>query len=275
MERKMKASIIITTKNEERNMKNILESLKNQTFQDFEIIVVDNNSTDKTKEISKEYGALVFNKGPERSAQRNFGVSKASGKYVLILDADMILEKNLIKEIYKIAEADKDLKCITMKEVPYGKNFWAQCKKLELEFYTQSIDFELAPRWFDKKVFNDFKGFDEDQTGTEDWDLPERIYKKYPKKYLTKNKVFHNEADYGLFRILKKKFYYASKVTTYVKKRKKSIFDSKFVYFLRPHFYRHYYLWLKNPIVSIGLIFMLTCETFAGGLGYIIGKLNK
>ena len=50
--------------------------------------------------------------------------------------------------------------------------------------------------------------------------------------------------------------------------------DSKFVYFLRPEFYKYSKLWLKNPIVSIGLIFMLTVETFAGGFGFLYGRVK-
>lgn len=92
-----------------------------------------------------------------------------------------------------------------MKEEPIGNSVWAKAKRLELSFYIQVDDFNLAPRWFDRKVFLEFDGFDESQTGTEDWDLPDRIYQKYPKKYLTSRRVFHNEGDYGLIHILRKK----------------------------------------------------------------------
>jgi len=267
-------SVIITTKNEERNMENILTSLKNQTFKDFEIIVVDNNSTDKTKEISEKFGALVFNKGPERSAQRNYGVSKASGKYVVILDADMILEPNVLNECIDKFHKDPDLKTITIREEPMGKSFWAECKKLELEFYSSNPDSKThAARFFEKKVFEEFNGYDLNLTGPEDWDLPERINKKYPKKYFTYAKIFHNEGDYGLWRILGKKFYYAKKASTYISKHGMKLTDSKFVYFLRPEFYKYSHLWLKNLIVSFGLILMLTLETFAGGFGFLYGKV--
>ena len=63
---------------------------------------MDNNSTDKTKEIVEEFkkrftplNVQLFNWGPERSAQRNFGVKKSSGEYILYLDADMILSKDM------------------------------------------------------------------------------------------------------------------------------------------------------------------------------------
>jgi len=64
-----------------------------------EIIVVDNNSQDKTKEIAYRYTDKVYNFGPERSAQRNFGVKQAAGKYILYLDADMVLSENVMKNV--------------------------------------------------------------------------------------------------------------------------------------------------------------------------------
>ena len=91
-------SIIITTKNEEKNIGRCLKSIKKQACPNIEIIVVDNNSIDKTKQITKKYTKNVFNKGPERSAQRNFGAQKAKGKYLLFLDADMTLSPQLIKK---------------------------------------------------------------------------------------------------------------------------------------------------------------------------------
>jgi len=66
-------SVIITTKNEAKNIKQCLESIKRQTYAAIEIVVVDNNSLDATVAITKAYTAHIFTKGPERSAQRNFG----------------------------------------------------------------------------------------------------------------------------------------------------------------------------------------------------------
>jgi len=55
-------SIVITTKNEEKNIENCLKSIVNQTYKNIEIIVVDNNSSDSTKEISLKYTDKVFDK---------------------------------------------------------------------------------------------------------------------------------------------------------------------------------------------------------------------
>jgi len=80
-------SIIITTKNEEANISRCLDSVKLQDFplDSIEIIVVDNNSSDRTKEIALSYTSNVYNYGPERFAQRNYGIKQARGKFVLYL----------------------------------------------------------------------------------------------------------------------------------------------------------------------------------------------
>lgn len=90
-------SVIITTKNEEEHIGNCLESIRKQDYlqEKIEIIVVDNNSTDRTKEIARTFTDKIFNYGPERSAQRNFGVRESKGKYILYLDADMVLSEDV------------------------------------------------------------------------------------------------------------------------------------------------------------------------------------
>lgn len=95
-------SVIITTKNEERNIGNCLESIRHQIYPKdrLEIMVIDNNSSDKTKEIAYRYTDRIYDFGPERSAQRNFGVKQANGKYIMYLDADMILSEVVLKKMY-------------------------------------------------------------------------------------------------------------------------------------------------------------------------------
>ena len=91
----MTLSAVITTRNEEANIANCIRAFDG--FRDkVEVIVVDNASTDRTKEIAAELGARVFDKGPERSAQRNLGWCEAKAEWVVILDADMIMPRETI-----------------------------------------------------------------------------------------------------------------------------------------------------------------------------------
>ena len=82
-------SIIITTRNNSSVLPTLLESISRQTMKDYELIVVDNHSTDGTQGIAMRYEARLMDAGPERSAQRNAGAEKAEGKFLLFLDSDV------------------------------------------------------------------------------------------------------------------------------------------------------------------------------------------
>lgn len=84
-----KLSIIIPSKNEEKGLPQTLASLREQTFQDFEIIVADNNSTDRTREIAKQGGARI-SEGGMPSAGRNRGAEHALGLIFAFVDADTV-----------------------------------------------------------------------------------------------------------------------------------------------------------------------------------------
>lgn len=92
-------SLVVSAHNEEKNIKECLESVKGLVD---EIIVVDNSSTDKTSEISKKYTSKVFvqENNPSRiDYQKNFGFSKATGDWILSLDADERMTPELSDEI--------------------------------------------------------------------------------------------------------------------------------------------------------------------------------
>jgi len=133
-------SVIITTKNEEQNIANCLNSIKRQTYPqgNIEIISVDNNSTDKTKEIALSYTDKVYNVGPERSAQRNFGVRQATGKYILYLDADMILSENVVKECVEKCENEGNI-ALYIPERIIGNGFWIRVRDFERSFYNATV----------------------------------------------------------------------------------------------------------------------------------------
>lgn len=90
-------SVIVLTRNEEKNIVDCLESIKWCT----EIIVVDDNSEDRTVEIAKKMGAEVFTHSLnfDFSAQRNFGLEKAKNDWALFVDADERVSEDLRDEI--------------------------------------------------------------------------------------------------------------------------------------------------------------------------------
>src|SRR3989338_2350043 len=88
-------SIIIPTLNEEKYLPKLLDSIKNQNFSDYELIVADFNSKDRTREIARRYGCKIVLGGIPGVA-RNNGSRVAKGEYLLFLDADVILPKHFL-----------------------------------------------------------------------------------------------------------------------------------------------------------------------------------
>lgn len=106
-----KFSIIIPVYNVEKYLKKCLDSVFNQTYKDYEVIVVNDGSTDKSMDIVKDYDVKVINtKHVSVSEARNIGVKKAAtGEYLIFLDSDDYWEKDLLKEINKSLDNNPDL----------------------------------------------------------------------------------------------------------------------------------------------------------------------
>lgn len=108
-----KISVIVPIYNVEKYLKQCLDSVLNQSLKEIEIILVDDGSTDKSKEIISDYenkcpnviSIRLQNKGV--SVARNIGLKKATGKYVLYLDSDDFLEDECLDILYKTAEREK------------------------------------------------------------------------------------------------------------------------------------------------------------------------
>ena len=85
----MHLSIVIITKNEQQYLPRLLHSIKMQEFKDYEIIVSDAQSTDKTRAIAKSFGCKIV-EGGLPSVGRNNGAKVANAPLILFLDADVV-----------------------------------------------------------------------------------------------------------------------------------------------------------------------------------------
>ncbi len=269
-------SIVIPTKNSANFLEACFQSIKNQTYKNIEIIVVDNNSTDNTKEIAKKYTNKVYNKGPERSSQKNFGAKNAKGKYLFFMDSDMELSKKVVEDCmakvknYNISETNKVIGGIIIPEKSVGEGFWAQCKALERSFYVE-INWIEAARFFPKNVFNKLKGYDENLVSAEDWDLNQSIKSKY-RILRIGSFIYHNEGKLKLTDLLEKKLYYGKMINHYEQKKVNDKYSSSQLNIIKRYklFFSHPVKLFKNPIIGFGMLFMKTVEFIAGGIGYLL-----
>src|SRR6266851_4501438 len=97
-------SIVVPTRNSAATLGMCLQSLREQTYQNIEIIVVDNHSWDKTQEIARRFGANLIVAGWERSEQTNIGAKNARGEYLFRTDADFVFDPTLISRAVEIPQ---------------------------------------------------------------------------------------------------------------------------------------------------------------------------
>ncbi|MDP3966117.1 MAG: glycosyltransferase [archaeon] len=105
-----KISLVVPVYNMEKFLEDTLDSIRNQTFKDFELIIVENGSTDSSLKILKEYSKkdkrfiLKIRKDPDAVGSANEGLKFARGKYICKIDADDIYLPNKLKVQYEYLE---------------------------------------------------------------------------------------------------------------------------------------------------------------------------
>jgi len=281
-------SVIVTTKNEEKNIGNCLESIKHQTYlQDkIEIIVVDNNSTDKTKEIARRYTNKVYNYPSLgnienirnfRGAQLNFGVfRKSRGEIIFFPDADMTFDEKLIEESVEFIQK-MGVDALYIPEVVLGKGLFGRIRNFERSFYNQTcID---AIRVVKRSLFVAGGGFDEKNIsfGYDDWDFTKIVKKLTNKIGIISPRIYHHEEDMTIKKYLSKKRKYTETSEGYIKKWDKDDLDVKRQF---GFWYRYFRVFIEDgkwkkllrcPILTGGMYFL----RLTVGIFYLYQKFFK
>ncbi|MEW6592533.1 MAG: glycosyltransferase [Candidatus Hadarchaeota archaeon] len=96
----MRISVIVPTFNEGKTIARCLKSIKNQTFKDYELVVVDGHSKDNTVEVAKRYtNRIVFDEGKGATAARNLAVRKVNSEIVVFVDGDTTVPPNYLEVV--------------------------------------------------------------------------------------------------------------------------------------------------------------------------------
>ncbi|RJR26916.1 glycosyltransferase [candidate division WWE3 bacterium] len=193
----MKLSVIIPTLNEEAYIGLLLECLTNQTLKDFEVLIVDGNSTDGTKDKALQYQGLLdikfINAGKKGvSLQRNLGEKHANTGHLLFMDADGYIEDDFLEKIYKYIRQHTDVDILTTWVAPLSDK-----KRDKIIFYAYNQFYlDIVKYWkpagggafmyVKRKAFREVGGFDEKIVLAEDHDLIVRMHKKGYKYKLLK-----------------------------------------------------------------------------------------
>lgn len=276
-------SIVIPTYNCQDIIVDCLESVKEQTYKNIEIIVVDSFSTDNTAKIAKKYGKVYsYGRDPKQKNifavpyQRNYGIAKGKGRYLYYIDSDMRLRPKVIETCVKLVEKEK-ADAVILPEDAQGVGFWAKCRTLEKSCYNASPhSYTDSARFVKREVWNKLGGLDATLGGGDDWDFQHRLDMGRYKTVKSPVHIIHYDGNLKLAKILRKEFIYGKNALTYFKKYSKNkIYLIKQYSFLRKDFLLNIDKLLKDPIHAVGMFFMKTIEYLAVSAGMIYSLLKK
>jgi glycosyltransferase involved in cell wall biosynthesis len=180
-------SVVIPARNEERNLPVLLGALEKQTDKDFEVIVVDSNSKDRTKEVALSFAGKIpnfrFFQGDLKnvSQARNFGATKAKGEFLIFFDADVEPADDFIATIKeKILKYQLDATTVWNR----AKKGWKNKFIFGLLNFSMSLFQKIKPAAngpciiVRKSIFEKIGRFDEEIVFGEDFELIQRMVKK-------------------------------------------------------------------------------------------------
>jgi len=185
----MKLSIIIITKNEEKNIGRLLDSLEKIKNNLHEVIIVDAGSTDRTVDIAKKYDFTKVCVFPDatRGAGRNYGIQKATGDIIAFLNADTEITGEWIIELLTSFELGFDIVAGYSPD-PQGKHL----PRVSIYVNGQDITYPTCNIAYRKEVFDEVGMFNERLITAEDIDLNYRAIKHgYTIFYNPKMKALH------------------------------------------------------------------------------------
>ena len=185
-------SAIVTTFNRADYLKKAIESVLNQTFTDFELLILDNSSTDNTESVVKSFGdnrlRYIKHKPLGISQARNLAVREATCKFISFLDDDDVwLPCKLEKQLEVFEKGDKDLSLVyggfikidaTGKKVGIHKPVLRGNILRELLWQKDDFTGSASNPMIKKSVIEDLGGYNEEVTTGEDWELYLRLAEK-------------------------------------------------------------------------------------------------
>lgn len=190
-------SVIIPCLNEEHFLPYLLKNLNSQTFTNFEAIVVDGKSEDKTAQVTQKFRSkfpLSLYSSPARgvSFQRNFGAKKATGKILIFFDADTQIPQNYLEKIahaYKTKKPDFLTTYIKVNSFKPTEKLYASLSNILFEIgkISKSVNSYGAMQAIRKDAFYKVGGYDIKTKFGEDSQLFVKLYQRGYKYLILKN----------------------------------------------------------------------------------------
>jgi glycosyltransferase involved in cell wall biosynthesis len=265
-------SIVVPTRNSTRTLAACLTSIRQQTYPHIELIVVDNRSTDGTRELASRLADRVLEGGPERSPQTNAGARAATGAWIYKVDSDFVLEANVVEEAVATAQRDSLDAVLIHNRSDESVSLWARARFFEREMYRDDWE-NVAARFVRRELFDELGGFDESLVAGEDYDLHARLVAAGARIGRIEASELHLGEPRSAGDVLRKHFYYGAHLRRYVKKRGAPAVRQLSP--IRPAFVRNRARLARNPRDTLLLLTYLGLKYTAGAAGFLVGSARS
>ena len=192
-------SIIIPTLNEEKYLPLLLNSIQSQDFRDYEVIVADAGSQDKTRTIAESYGCRVI-KGGMLAVARNNGAKIARGNYLLFLDADTVLPEDFLTiSLQEFQERDLDGASFLLTPFQASKIQLFLCQaayNFPIKAFHRILPFGASGFLVKKETHEKIGGFDNQAIFLEDIEYVKRFKKRAKYGIIRKKDLFFSMRRY-------------------------------------------------------------------------------
>src|SRR2546426_12784597 len=253
-------SVIIPTKNSERTIRRCLESVRTQTYRNFEIVVVDNFSSDSTVRIAKKYADVILLAGPERTSQVKQGAAKSKGDFIYKIDSDFVLEPSVLEKAVRVALDEKAVG-VVIPNLSYPKiSFWSEVRFFERLSYVGSKQIEAA-RFIRHDAYDTVGGHDGTLVAYEEYDLHNRVSRLGKIVRIEGAAEWHLGEPKHLADIVTTSWYYGKTAIRYVR--------------LYPHIAATQILPIRKSLFNQRLVFLHRPKLLAGPAIYQTTKNNS
>lgn len=255
-----------------RFLRETIASIRCQVGALLEIIVIDNHSNDGTIELALELADRILEEGRERCEQLNAGARVATGAYLYRVDADFLLETDVVAAAVQACELGGFDAVAVHNDSSPNVSYWSAVRNFERKMY-RNDNLIVGARFFRKSAFDAIGGFDETLVAGEDYDIHNRLLKRGYRITTIEPGETHLGEPRTLLEVAAKSYFYGKTLRAFLTRNgaRGALQMSP----LRVAYFRNWRKFLGSPRLAGGFLLMLLVRYIFGAAGLAVAEVSR